>query len=217
MNLKHLTSLDLESCKQLKDNGLATLAANKRLTKLNITRCSQVTDSGLVSLRALTALRSLKLSRLQQITDGGLRDLLPLAHLTTLDLSGCNRLTDQGLADLAQLLMLRRLGLAGCESLTQHGLVTMLLWCRNLTALNFTGCFGFDDRCSVALSTLGDLRELKLSGCKCLTSIGFSALAALTTLESLSFAYCYQLTDRYEYATGLGRSARDATSARAAP
>ena len=69
------------------------LAKLNNLTSINLNNCYQITDDGLEHLASLKNLISIELSRCYQITDKGLRELILIENLTSIDLSGCQSIS----------------------------------------------------------------------------------------------------------------------------
>ena len=67
--MTQLTSLNLIRCSKI--TNLAPLAGMK-LTILNLTSCNQITDEGLAPLKGMTKLTTLILRRCKKISDAGL-------------------------------------------------------------------------------------------------------------------------------------------------
>jgi len=121
--LTALTSLDLQECWEVTDDGLRALSSLTALTDLHLGFCRQVSDNGLrVILAGLTALSTLGLSGCEQVSDVGLRDLAGLTTLTDLDLGYCRRVSDDGVHELAKLTALTNLNLEGYHEISEDGL-----------------------------------------------------------------------------------------------
>ncbi|NGX57187.1 MAG: hypothetical protein K940chlam3_00070 [Chlamydiae bacterium] len=111
----------------------------KGLTELNLHSCKNITDIGLAYIRDLKDLTSLDLLCCFKITDAGLANLENLTGLTSLDLSGCNGISDLGLVHLQELTELTELNLFGCKRITRRGLI-YLEKLERLTSLNLFRC-----------------------------------------------------------------------------
>ncbi len=169
-----ILELNLYYAEQITDEGMAAVKGWKKLKRLNL-RGTKITDTTLEHLANVTTLESLDIG-FAQITDVGLDRLTPLLNLKELAISG-NKLTDVGLQSLRQLSGLTSLSLGGSQR-TDSG-----LWSISLTEL------GLD-----AISTLKDLRELRLDGMP-VSARWLEKLKSLSKLERLSLQGCQRLGD----------------------
>ena len=132
-----IRSLNLKGCRGIGDDGLAALP--RRLTRLHHLRLQgnqRVTDAGLAALAAIPSLRALELPNCWRVTDEGVSSLTKLTALAHLDISYCWKVTDEGVAALAERGSLVRLSITGCHRLTPRGRASV----RNLLeypALNY--------------------------------------------------------------------------------
>lgn len=163
--LRGLQALDLESCANVDDEGLAHLQSLNELRALSLKRdgfeAATITGEGVKHVSALTQLRSLNLYA-TQIADDSLVHLKALTRLRELDLSLTN-LTDEGMIHLQPLVHLERLVID-----YQPGFLGP-----NLT-----------DGALTHLTALENLQYLSLTGAK-VTSAGLSALEKLPRLQSV--------------------------------
>jgi Leucine-rich repeat (LRR) protein len=143
------------------------------LKRLNL-RGTKITDSTLQLLNRLPFLESLDIG-FAQVTDSGIAQLA-LPNLKDLSIGG-NKLTDAGLQALRQMPGLTSLDLSGAQR-TDSG-----LWSVSLTES------GLD-----AISTLKDLRHLRLSG-EAISARGLEKLRGLSKLERLDLQSCQRVND----------------------
>lgn len=171
-------------------------------------KVGRATDDTLQQVNSLTALRVLDLGDCQAITSTGLNRLASL-RLTTLNVNECHRLTD--LRALASCPELRHLSLDGCKlvdvadlaALTQTDAqletlsarsvklsrdgAKVLLRFKKLSSLDLSDC-QLDDKSIASLSTLDQLRVLKLRSCD-LHARGMQALSQLRNLTHLDVSF----------------------------
>src|SRR5690606_15356556 len=139
--------LDLSSCREITDAGLAALASLRELGKLRLEECRQVTDAGIEELAAaLPRLEALDLGYCQRLTDDAVERLSRLPALSRLSVVGC-RLTDRALERLGRMQALRALGLGPATTvrITDAGL-RHLAGLSRLTQLELDSCEGITDR-----------------------------------------------------------------------
>jgi hypothetical protein len=99
-----LTSLNLNACQQLTDDGMTGLAKNvSSLTNLSLYWNVKIGDSGVEQIcRANTNILSLKLSGCKRLTDVGVASFTSCSkNLTMLDLTRCSNITDVGLQEVS--------------------------------------------------------------------------------------------------------------------
>lgn len=168
--------LDLKHLKDLTDEQLTSLIkAYPNLQVLNLSFCKQISDEGLASLAQLQNLQTLNLSMCNKITDQGLAYLAQLKNLQILNLAACTQITDQGLVSLTQLQKLKTLGLSGCYRIKDQGLKS-LEQLQNLQTLTLTGCIQITDRGLAFLAQLKNLQALNLSNISRITENGLQLL-----------------------------------------
>ena len=168
----------------------------------------ELSDEGQVlqlasALRSNTSVTSINLSYNATIKDAGLRALgRSLEHSTsvaTLNLSGCTGFSDAAAADFLKQLdnvyCLKTINMSGC----------MLVGDKFAMALAASLPQGRDDK-PVTESGGGflQLKEVNVSGCKCMTDEGVSAigeaLSSSTALKTLMLQGCVLLTDSAVFA-----------------
>lgn len=138
-SFKNLKSLNLKSCKNINDEGLAHLQM-MTLRSLSLSNCYKITNKGLAFLQPLTYLESLDLTRCNQLTDDGLAHLKGLSSLQFLDLNSCWKITDTGLTHLQKLISLQSLVLVNCRKITDDGLAHLQVL-TSLQFLNLNSCW----------------------------------------------------------------------------
>ncbi|XP_049810168.1 F-box/LRR-repeat protein 20-like [Schistocerca nitens] len=184
--LLSLTTLHLQSCDQLTDAGIVSLAEHQNhLLELDLSACSRVGDVAVNS-----------------ISD-------KLVHLESLNLRNCRSLTDSGVSTLNKLKKLRNLNLSHCEQVTGKGIETALCCSINprfrrlyLTAL------AVDERTVCKLAEhLPGLTHLDLGWC--FNGVTDKSLQMIckyqVRLQFLKLAACNKITDAG--LTGMGLTA----------
>jgi hypothetical protein len=94
--LHDLNTLDLSSCSEITEEGMASLARMPRLTRLNLA-AAPVTDASLAHLAKSRTLAELDLSS-THVSDAGLNFMLRVSTLRQLNLAA-TRVTDAGISD----------------------------------------------------------------------------------------------------------------------
>jgi hypothetical protein len=175
--LKHRSSI-------VTDEGLADLAHSQSLESLLIQDFA-ITDAAGRHLAALPRLTSLEILRCQGFGSDGLMALEGLGKLSRLTLRDLPEVGDAGLAVLAKLPALERLSLRELSSVGDAGLAHVAA-ARSLEVLDIWSLPKLTDAAVAALARLPHLRELSIRETGA-TERSLDALAALPTLESLSF------------------------------
>jgi Leucine-rich repeat (LRR) protein len=239
--LRHLTTLRLFQCNSITDPSLACIAKLPLLTSLDIACCRNVSDDGVATLRdarklrclflkgwrltaacllevgrlpaleefssrfiedsALSAMgevgkiRTLEVSDCSKITDGGIAALARGSlHMMDLNLNNCQQLTNVGALELCLLRALRRLKVIGCAQLTDAAACAILKACPLITSLSFSGCCRITDVTLAQLWRLRNLDSLDLSRIS-MTDAGLKEVANLEGLQSLNLSFCMSVTD----------------------
>ncbi|XP_043703540.1 F-box protein At3g58530-like [Telopea speciosissima] len=169
---QNLTTLDLAKCNKITDQALEAIGAASSLRVLNLRGCSLVTDWGLASLATGSTSRTLKklvLTECDQITDHGVSLLQQIYFLQELNLAECGpRVTDTGGVAIAAIRTLERLDFSWLINISDISLLAIAQNCRNLVAIDVTGC------------------EL-------LTGAGIRSFSNHKSLEVLVLASCYNV------------------------
>lgn len=184
--LPKLARLDL-ALTRIGDHGLKNLGAAAGLRELNLYYAEQITDEGVAGIKGLRELRILNL-RGTKITDTTLEHLAGMTKLESLDI-GFAQVGDSGLERLAGLENLRELTIGG-NKLTDIGLLPLRQLPR-LAYLDIGGrqrtdsglwFMGLTDRGIETLTTLKQLRELRLGDLKC-SRAGLDRLSQMAGLK----------------------------------
>ncbi|KAL7995695.1 putative IQ motif, EF-hand binding, leucine-rich repeat domain superfamily [Plasmopara halstedii] len=130
----------------------------RRLLSLDISSCNNVRDQGLAYIGAgCRALRFLNLDGLVYISDAGISHIVRGCnccirigkhgvHLRTLDLSGCYAMSSAGLLEMVQgTTLLQSLNLEGCLRMREEILASVTKACPALQTFNLTGCHEITD------------------------------------------------------------------------
>ncbi|XP_027083133.1 uncharacterized protein [Coffea arabica] len=161
-----LTSLNLQGCCLISDEGLASLAKGslcKSLEFLNLAECDRISDDGVMKLVAMKSLEVLKLAECgPKVTDVGGRAVAAIESLKRLNLSWLINVSDDTVFALAQNSKnLATLHLEGCELVTGDGIRAFTSH-KSLRKLELCGIYKFN---------VNDVEELVL-GCQSLEFIG---------------------------------------------
>ncbi|KAF5743241.1 F-box/LRR-repeat protein 7-like [Tripterygium wilfordii] len=170
--MRNLTHLDLGRCNLINDESLVAIGKVSSIRVLNLEGCSLISDCGLASLANGSSSRTLKelvLAECYRITDSGVSLLQHIHCLEGLNLAQCGpKVTDFGVMALASIQTLKRLNLSWLIKVSDITLVALAENCRDLLALDLTGC------------------EL-------ITGAGIRAFAYHECLEALVLASCYNI------------------------
>lgn len=123
--MRNLKELDLRSCDNISDIGMAYLTEGGcTVTSLDVSFCDKIGDQALNHLsQGLFHMRSLSLNHCQISDDGLIRIAKNLVDLETLNIGQCSKVTDKGLQTLAEYLHnLHSIDLYGCTQLSPEGL-----------------------------------------------------------------------------------------------
>eukprot|EP00959_Pyramimonas_sp_CCMP1952_P474229 9503094-Pyramimonas_sp.AAC.2 len=85
-----LTTIELDRCSNVSDEGVKALGSLDTLTDLSLDRCYKVTDEGIKALGSLSKLTALNLSCLNGLTNEGVQAVCSLSTLTSLSLKYCS-------------------------------------------------------------------------------------------------------------------------------
>mmetsp|Transcript_6463 Transcript_6463/g.15554 ORF Transcript_6463/g.15554 Transcript_6463/m.15554 type:complete len:321 (-) Transcript_6463:88-1050(-) len=184
-SLKNLKKLNLDSCRQATDEGLAQIQELRELSALILSHCWWIKGPGLRHLSALSKLQTLSLSGCD-ISCEGLDAVAALPSLTALDLSFCWHLGDRGVMTLQGAAGLRSLSVAG-TSIRDEG-VEVVRSLPSLTRLDLGGC-EITDASARVLGGCPQLRTLSVQQ-SYITDAGLEHLAEVPALEDLNLAQC---------------------------
>ncbi|KAI9007957.1 hypothetical protein CLU79DRAFT_777262 [Phycomyces nitens] len=183
-----LIKLSIRGCDIVTDAGICYLKGLKKLEYLDISNC-KLTDKGLQSLAGFPALRYLNLSK-TKITYSGIRSLVNAAAyrdtLESLLVEGCGGLkADDLLCKLNEFTSLSYLSLA----MTAIGSQQPIRQKHAPLAILDISNTELDDRDMIqTISGYRHLRELRMTGCKSITSVGLAAIPkSLLDLEVIQF------------------------------
>lgn len=194
-----IRTLDL-SHTHLSDRALLYLRPASQIESLDLSFSEQLADEGLAYIKDWKKLRGINLHG-TKVTDTTAGYLSNMPELTFVDL-GFARITDSGLSFLMRLKSLESVVLGG-NRLTSAGLQTLRAF-RNLRALDLGGkqrtdsglwSVQVDDDMIDAISSLANLRDLRLAALP-VTNSHVQRLAKQTTgLARLDLSGCTQITD----------------------
>lgn len=134
-----------------------------------------------------------------QITDEGLLALGKMGFLETVVLDQCHYLVGCEKRNAFHVFASPRLqsvSLQDCRRLGDNAIVALSLCCRDsLRELNLSGCRCLTDRSLVACGALWQLRTLQLEACDMITDAGLEHLQHLGLIE-LNLGWCCKVSDR---------------------
>ncbi|KAI8068426.1 hypothetical protein BC940DRAFT_299055 [Gongronella butleri] len=226
--LKHLHSLDLNSCWLLTDQSLQLLGEMcPYLTRLNLSNCRKVTHAGMY--RFLEAkqqhidrtgraegigLRWLSLSYCKNMNDLTMQHLADYCAdtLQYLNLQRCTRISDNGFSSWASTSFRQfdTLILTDCSFLTDRAIDLLTMAAPTLRTLNLSFCCALSDTALTHLARLPNLSDLDLSFCGAAVSDASLAfflqhqerdnqLTNVAPLQRLNLRGCVRLTGRGLY------------------
>jgi hypothetical protein len=166
------------------DSDLEQVAKLTKLKRLDVMSCKEITDTGLAHIRNMTQLEELHLP--SGTTDAGLAHVAKLTKLWYLDLQFCDQITDKGLAHVAKLTKLKWLQLHSTH-ITDAGLRHIANLSR-LSSLLLGGGGGITDAGLAHISKLNNLTGLWLSDCDNITDDGLAHIARMKKLGSLTLS-----------------------------
>ncbi|XP_058833310.1 F-box/LRR-repeat protein fbxl-1-like [Topomyia yanbarensis] len=188
----HLDTLDLNSCDQLTNSGIAALAQNQNsLQHLNFSKSVRFTDACLQKICVhLPNLKSIKLRRCRALTDLGIKELVQLQKLQVLDISECESVTGQGIikgiasAPNSVLLELYVSALNLCESSVMRIAENF----PSLRVLDLSYCFhSVSDRClQMIFKNMVWLRHLNLDYCDKISDRAMTGVGMLLEVQETS-------------------------------
>ncbi|KAJ4708080.1 F-box/LRR-repeat protein [Melia azedarach] len=171
-SVQTLTNLDLGRCSLIDDQVLEAIGKASVIRALNLEGCSLITDQGLVFLTngySSKSLKKLVLAECDRVTDFGVSFLRQMSCLEELNLAECGpKVTDIGGIAIASMKTLKRLNLSWLINVSDHTLTAIAKNCKNLAAIDLTGC------------------EL-------ITGSGIRAFGHHRCLESLVLTSCYNI------------------------
>lgn len=142
--LSKLIALDLGFCDKVSNESLRVIGSVSCLESLNLEGCWLVSDEGLKALAEGSlrmTLKKLVLAECDRITDNGVLSLMQLCCLEELDLGECGpNVTDISGEAIASRERLKRLNLSWLVNVSDVTVVALAEGCKNLIALNLTGC-----------------------------------------------------------------------------
>lgn len=188
--LPKLIDLDLSFCDKVSDEALRVIGSVSFLKNLNLQGCWLVSDSGLKSLAGgplRMTLKKLILAECDRVTDCGVMSLMQLCCLEELDLAECGpNVTDLAGEAIASSESFKRLNLSWLVNVSDATVVALAEACKNLDALNLTGCEFVTGEGVRTLRKHRSLKELILTSCEKLSGYDLEELVlGCQTLEYL--------------------------------
>ncbi|KAJ8555488.1 hypothetical protein K7X08_012984 [Anisodus acutangulus] len=188
--LPKLIALDLSFCDKVSDESLRVIGSVSNSLKIfNLQGCWLVSDSGLKSLvegPVRMTLKRLILAECDRITDSGVLSLMQLCCcLEELDLAECGpNVTDISGEAISSSESVKRLNLSWLVNVSDATVVALAKGCKNLDALNLTGCEFVTGEGVRTLTKHRSLKELVLTRCEKLSGYDLEELVlGCQTLE----------------------------------
>ncbi|XP_060208340.1 F-box/LRR-repeat protein 4-like [Lycium barbarum] len=189
--LPKLLTLDLSFCDKVSDEALRVIGSvSSSLKNLNLQGCWLVSDTGLKSLAegpVRMTLKKLILAECDRITDCAVLSLMKLCCLEELDLGECGpNVTDVAGEAIASSETVKRLNLSWLVNVSDATVVALAEGCKNLNALNLTGCEFVTGEGVCTLTKHRSLKELVLTSCEKLSGYDLEELVlGCQTLEHI--------------------------------
>ena len=221
--MKKLKHLNLRSCRQVSDLGIAKLcgpiiddnvlpAANAEnapvelyparlsLESLSLQDCQKLSDESLHYIsQKMPNLKSINLSFCVSITDTGLKSLAKMTSLEDLNLRSCDNVSDIGIGFLAEDHgQLKSLDISFCGNVSDASLRHMASsngLSGSLKKLAMTTCAISDEGLTKLAKSLGQLQELHIGQCVKLSDLSLEAIAShMKNLTSIDLYGCPKLS-----------------------
>jgi hypothetical protein len=190
--LSSLKELYLESCSDVRDEGVLCLTSLKELEVLDLINCCKVTDRGICAVaRNLSKLQQLYLLRCSNITDVGIDMITTLPRLRKLDLGKCRGITNAALRNFSRLSTLTSLSLFKCTSIDELGFGS-LTSLSSMHALDI-GFTNISPISQTQLIKMSKLRYLYAEKCP-VFAFNTSAFRWLTNIAELHISYLNDYT-----------------------
>ncbi|MCD7458332.1 hypothetical protein HAX54_037928 [Datura stramonium] len=178
--LPKLIDLDLSYCDKVSDEALRVIGSSSSLKNLNLKGCWLVSDVGLKSLvrgPLRMILKKLIIAECDRITDCGVLSLMQLCCLEELNLAECGpNVTDIAGEAIALSESLKILNLSWLVNVSDATVVALAEGCKNLDALNLTGCEFVTGEGVRTFTKHRSLKELILTSCEKLTGYDLEEL-----------------------------------------
>lgn len=187
--MTNLTKLEITSCANISDEGVAYLRGLKNLDTIQLSK-TRITDKSIDVLTPLKRLRSLELFN-TQVTDDGIAKLKALP-IVEIGLEGCPRITDNALKPLAAKGKLTHVNVSE-TNISDNGLIC-LRSCKNLNTLRAGECRNITDAAvTFVADNLPHLHYLDVSGTK-VSKRSIPTMLRLKDLHDLHIGFL-ELTD----------------------
>lgn len=165
---RNLVNLDVGWCKGISDEALEAIGTMSALTSLNLQGCCLISDEGLASLAKGSLCKSLvylNLAECDRISDDGVMKLVGMKSLEVLNLAECGpKVTDVGGRAVAAIESLKRLDLSWLINVSDATLFALAQNSENLATLHLTGCELVTGNGIRAFVSHKSLHELELDG-----------------------------------------------------
>lgn len=151
----HLTQLTLQNDVQLNHFFWSELVKFKELKVLDVSQCNQLQEMDLsLFLKGLNALTELSLSNCKKIGEVGFLEMAKsLPRLIRLNLSRCS-VSDTALVEIAaRCRNLTALNISGCDQLTEKGILALIKQTTSLQELDIS-------RCRISVKTVEEIQKI---------------------------------------------------------
>ncbi|CAG9581437.1 unnamed protein product [Danaus chrysippus] len=179
-----LESLQLNTCDQLTNAGIISLATHQHsLKELDIGLCTRVTDQSLMYIcNNLVNLEYLNIQRCRAVTDLGIAELNKLKKLKRVNISQCELITKDGikvgLCSDDENLIMEELDINSLNNIEQTGVIMISEKLMNLTYLDLSFCFNAvtDTTIQVIFRNQIKLHTLKINYCDKVSDVGLTGM-----------------------------------------
>lgn len=180
----HLTTLHLQLCDQLTNNGIISLiSVQPNLQELDLSYSVRITDTGMMAITEhLKKLKILKVRRCRALTDISVKMIADMPCLEVLDISECEAITSAAIVDggiaSKKNTMLQELYLSALN-ICEMAVSSVAENLPNLRVLDLSFCFNhIDDICiQKILQKLVWLRTLNLDHCERVSDAGLTGMS----------------------------------------
>ncbi|KKK19816.1 hypothetical protein P175DRAFT_0561118 [Aspergillus ochraceoroseus IBT 24754] len=170
------------------------------IKRLNLSALTEdVSDGTVVPFSQCKRIERLTLTNCSKLTDNGVSDLVDGSrHLQALDVSELRYLTDHTLFKVAaNCPRLQGLNITGCTKVTDDSLVVVSQKCRQLKRLKLNGVVQVTDKAIMSFAqNCPAILEIDLHECKLVTNLSVTFLmSTLHNLRELRLAHCTEIDD----------------------
>ncbi|KAA8492463.1 F-box/LRR-repeat protein 2 [Porphyridium purpureum] len=198
--LKQLCVLDLEGCRGITDQGIASFAGEDGLPHLQVltlSNCPQLTNKSIASCASsMPKLVKLEVSFNPRVESAAIVELCTLSQmrrtLRTLSLVNCSGLNSDFAGGIRQLDAIQRLNLSALTTIS--ALLPLSECAESLEELDISYCVSVDRASLIALARHPNLRALSLAHCSNVDESVLASFREHRTLEDLDISGCDRLS-----------------------